>query len=300
MSASGSARLRSRNACSTRDDNGSCSGRGASPSSWSALSSAGSSSSASGFPPVSTTSRSTTPGAMRPPPVAPAATGTRRGQVRTGRVRRCRLDETTWSRCHGQRTRRSTRSAPRRREQNRSTSAVAGSSQCASSTTHNTVCSSAAAVSSDSVATATRNGSTDGPSSSPNATRSARCCGAGRLVAEPHHRQQEPVECRERQRRLDLQTLGAQYGHFRGPGHKVVDERRLTDTWLATHDDGINSHRRFRLPGGWAEASRLRPRPASPRTTTKAPRPRSARYVRSPIVGANLGLRSRLLPQAPR
>ena len=67
-----------------------------------------------------------------------------------------------------------TRSAPSRRAQNSSAPAVAGSSQCASSTTHSTRFSSAAAVSSDRVATPTRNGSTDGPSSSPNATRSAR------------------------------------------------------------------------------------------------------------------------------
>ena len=56
---------------------------------------------------------------------------------------------------------------------------MAGSSQWASSTTHSTRFSSAAAVSSDRVATPTRNGSTDGPSSSPNATRRARAWGAG-------------------------------------------------------------------------------------------------------------------------
>ena len=56
-----------------------------------------------------------------------------------------------------------TRSAPSRRAQNSSAPAVAGSSQWASSTTHSTRFSSAAAVSSDKVATPTRNGSTDGP-----------------------------------------------------------------------------------------------------------------------------------------
>ena len=72
-----------------------------------------------------------------------------------------------------------TRSAPSRRAQNNSAPALAGSNQCASSTTHSTRLSSAAAVSSDSVATPTRKGSTEGPSSSPNATRRARAWGGG-------------------------------------------------------------------------------------------------------------------------
>ena len=72
-----------------------------------------------------------------------------------------------------------TRSAPILLAQNSSAPALAGSSQCASSMTHSTRFSSAAAVSTVKVATPTRNGSTDGPSSSPNATRNARAWGAG-------------------------------------------------------------------------------------------------------------------------
>ena len=95
---------------------------------------------------------------------------------------------------------------------------MAASSQWASSTTHSTVLSSAAVVSSERVAMATRNGSMDGPSSSPNATRRARAWGAGRSVAQPHHRKQQPVQCRERQRCLDLQALGAQHQPSPAPG----------------------------------------------------------------------------------
>ena len=79
--------------------------------------------------------------------------------------------------------------------------------------------SSAAAVSSDKVATPTRNGSTDGPSSSPNATRRARACGAGSASRSRLTRAQQAVERRERQRRLGLQALGAQHGRVSGlPG----------------------------------------------------------------------------------
>ena len=96
--------------------------------------------------------------------------------------------------------------------------------------------SSAAAVSIDNVATATRNGSIEGPSSSPNATRSARAWGAGSVLAQPHHREQQPVQGRERQRRLDLEPLGAQH---RSPRSARCDERfeqgRLAHTRLTAH-----------------------------------------------------------------
>jgi hypothetical protein len=61
-----------------------------------------------------------------------------------------------------------------------SASADAESSHCASSTTHHKGApTSAASVSTDRVATPTRNGSTEEPSSRPNTTRNARDCGAG-------------------------------------------------------------------------------------------------------------------------
>ena len=176
----GSSRLRSRKACSTRADRCSWVGSGEDPPSWSAVSSAGSSSSASGLPPVSSMRRSVTPGAGARP-----SRWSRRARAAFGSS----PESTSSSMPAGRKVvgassraekTRSTRSAPSRRAQNSSESALAASSQWASSTTHSTVVSSAAAVSSDRVATATRKGSTDGPSSSPNATRRARAWGTGR------------------------------------------------------------------------------------------------------------------------
>ena len=84
-------RLRSRKACSTRVDRCSWVGSGADPPSWSALSSAGSSSSASGLPPVSTTSRSVTSG-RRCCAQALLEQGPGRGRVEPGQhqLARCR------------------------------------------------------------------------------------------------------------------------------------------------------------------------------------------------------------------
>ena len=144
-----------------------------------ALSSVGSSSSASGLPPLSATRRSVTSGAGA---VSQALIEESRAAAASSPVSWIsgmptgRNGVTAPSRAENTR---STRSAPSRRAQNSSASAVAESNQCASSTTHNTVLSSAAAVSIDKVATATRNGSIEGPSSSPNTTRSARACGTG-------------------------------------------------------------------------------------------------------------------------
>ena len=72
-----------------------------------------------------------------------------------------------------------TRSSVSRRAANSSASREAVSSQCASSTTHRTGAASAASASSDSVASAMRNGSTDVPLSRPKATRRACACGGG-------------------------------------------------------------------------------------------------------------------------
>ena len=47
---------------------------------------------------------------------------------------------------------------------------------------------------------------------------------------------QQPVQRRERQRRLDLQTLGAQHGGVAGARHELVEQRRLADTGLAADD----------------------------------------------------------------
>ena len=88
------------------------------------------------------------------------------------------------------------------------------------------------AVSIDNVATATRNGSIEGPSSSPNATRSARACGAGSMLAQPHHREQQPVQGRERQGRLHLETLGPQHQDLTRAGNQLLEQGRLADTWF--------------------------------------------------------------------
>ena len=173
----GSSRLRSRNACSTRVLRCSCSGSGVDPPSWSGLSPVGSSSRASGLPPLAAISRPVTSGATpgRWSRSSRAAAGSSPRSCRSG-MPSGRNGVEASSRAENTR---STRSAPSRRAQNTSASAVAESSQCASSTTHSTVFSSAAVVSRDNVATATRKGSTGGPSSSPNTTRRARACGPG-------------------------------------------------------------------------------------------------------------------------
>ena len=155
-------------------------GSGDVPRIWSALSSVGSSSRARGLPCVSATRRTRTSSA-RPSP--------RRSSSRACAASGPRPASTIWGMPSGRKERSpsraantiATRSAPSLRAAKSSASADAGSSQWASSTTHSTVLSSAAEVSIDSVATATRNGSTEGPSSSPNATRSARDWGTGRL-----------------------------------------------------------------------------------------------------------------------
>ena len=58
----------------------------------------------------------------------------------------------------------------------------------------------------------------------------------GQSTAEPGDGTQQPVQRRERQRRLDLQTLGAQHGGVAGTCHELVEQRRLADTGLAAHD----------------------------------------------------------------
>ena len=152
-------------------------GSGVDPPSWSGLSPVGSSSRASGLPPLAAISRSVTSGAApgRWSRSSRAAAGSSPRSCSSG-MPSGRNGVAASSRAENTR---STRSAPSRRAQNTSASAVAESSQCASSTTHSTVFSSAAVVSRDNVATATRKGSTGGPSSSPNTTRRARACGPG-------------------------------------------------------------------------------------------------------------------------
>jgi len=60
--------------------------------------------------------------------------------------------------------------------------------------------------------------------------------GLGQSATEPGDRTQQPVQRRERQRRLDLQPLGTQHGGVAGTGHELVEQRRLADPGLAADD----------------------------------------------------------------
>ena len=175
--------IRSRKARSTLAVKASRDGNGKAPLSWSATSSVGSSSRASGLPPVSARRRSATSSeGGRPPRCASsrrAAAGSRPAKCSTG-SESGRNPPAPASPSRPAKTI-ATRSACSCRAANSNAFADATSSQCASSTTQRTGRSSAASVSTERVATPTRNGSTGAPaaSSCPNATRSARACGDG-------------------------------------------------------------------------------------------------------------------------
>ena len=126
-----------------------------------------------------------------------------------------------------------TRSAPSRREATRTASAVAWSSHCASSMTHSTGASSAASVSTDRVASATRNGcdrdvvrlAERGPQRSGLRRR--------KPVEDAEDGAQQPVQRGERQRRLGLHALGAQHLHVVAGGRdQVLEQRGLPDAGL--------------------------------------------------------------------
>ena len=130
----------------------------------------------------------------------------------------------------------STRSAPSRRAQNSSASAVAESSQCASSTTHSTVFSSAAAVSIDKRRDRHQERLDRGPVLLAERDPQRPGLRGGELLAQPHHREQQPVQGRERQRRLDLEPLGAQHQGLAGAGDQLLEQGRLADTRFTAHD----------------------------------------------------------------
>ena len=111
---------------------------------------------------------------------------------------------------------------------------MAGSSQCASSTTHTTRLSSAAAVSIDKRRDGHQErldrGSVLLAERDPQRPRLRD----RQLVAQPHHRTQQPVQRRERQRRLDLEALGAQHQRLAWRCvDELVEEGRLADAGLA-------------------------------------------------------------------
>ena len=101
----GSSRLRSRKACSTRVVRCSCAGSGEDPPSWSGLSSVGSSSSASGLPPLSAIEPF---GDLRcrcvPQALVEQLAGSSRSRARSAAARRCRRGGTVSLRRRGPRT----------------------------------------------------------------------------------------------------------------------------------------------------------------------------------------------------
>ena len=176
--ASGSTRTRVKNADSTLSDKGRASGSGSVPASWPAVSPRGSSSNASGLPPVCSTSCSRTAAATgRPAPSSRDAAAARSSPpsvtdgnpVPSSPPRSAVLVP----------ARIAIPSAPSRLATNKSASADAASSQCASSIRHNSGPSSAAAASNDRQPANTRNRSLPPSSDRPSARPSARPCGAG-------------------------------------------------------------------------------------------------------------------------
>ena len=157
-----------------------------------------------------------------------------------------------------------TRSAPSRRAQNSSASAVAGSSQWASSTTHST-------------SVLLGRGGQHRQGRHPHQERLDRRpvllaerhpqrpgLRGGKLVPQPHHRAQQPMQRRERQRRLDLEALGAQHRRVTGVGDHASSRADLPTP---------GSPRTTRLPADPCRASstsaarsaRSRSRPTSTR-----------------------------------
>ena len=96
--------------------------------------------------------------------------------------------------------------------------------------------SSAAAVSIDKVAIATRNGSIGGTVLLAERNPQRPSLWVREVLTQPHHRQQQPMQGRERQRRLGLQPLGAQDQRLACVGDQRFEEGRLADTGLAVDD----------------------------------------------------------------
>ena len=155
-------------------------------------------------------------------------------------------------------------------------------------------------VSSDSVATATRNGSTAGPSSSPKATRRARDWGVGQaldVVAPP-----AAAAGAARRRRGVPPTSRPWVRSTSAPpalATRCVEERRLADARLPEHHHGCRRTRaaparrarsggRSRAPGRPARGGRTPPAAAgeasrrNPALWPGRARPRATRVVTSP------------------
>ncbi len=56
------------------------------------------------------------------------------------------------------------------------------------------------------------------------------------MLTQPHHREQQPVQGRERQRRLDLEALGPQHQRLACVRDERLEQGRLADTGFTVHD----------------------------------------------------------------
>ena len=179
------------------------------------MSDPGSSTRASGLPPVCLISRSRTSSATGTPPRSvsnaaaaaasmPPTTSSGNSPLSNRRTSPSRAANSS-----------ATRSGPSLRATKSNAAVEASSSQCASSMTHSTGDSSAASASRLSVARKTRNRSPGRGVGFPE-RRPQRCrLPRGEVFDVPHHRAQQPLQRGERQRRLRLDALGPQHLHAR-------------------------------------------------------------------------------------
>ena len=244
----GSCRLRSRKTCSTRAVRCSCAGSGdRHRRAGRALSSVGSSSSASGLPPVSAMSRSVTSSApvRRPgarPSSARAASGSSpvSGQLGEGRRRRtCRSAPSRAAKTSSD----PVGTEPAGAEQQRVGRGGVEPVRVVDDAQHQVLLG--------------RGGEhrqrrdrhqerLDRRARPPRRTPPAAPgpAGPGSSLAQSRQRAQQPVQRGERQRRLDLEPLGAQHrSRRRRAGHELVEQRRLADTGLAADDQAAGRPR---------------------------------------------------------
>ena len=127
-----------------------------------------------------------------------------------------------------------TPSSASRRAVNASASLEAGSTHCASSITHNSGPSSATSATTPSVAAYTAKRSTS--PAPPRAASKARACTSGNSSARARHRTQQLQQPRKREIRLRLRPQRPQHPEASRASRGVVQQARLTNTRLATHN----------------------------------------------------------------
>ena len=130
-----------------------------------------------------------------------------------------------------------TGSASSRRATNASARADAPSNHWASSSAQSNGRSSATSDSRLSAASPTRKRSGACPPLSPNATRSASCCGAGQALEPIEHRRAQMLKGGERELHLRLDADRPQDAKVGGRADRVVQERRLAHARLAAEHE---------------------------------------------------------------